>query len=308
MANDGAITFDRPFYSSNAPQGEVNPLIVDPKGLEQDACVDDFCPKQKTPKELLPHIQVLDELLPTKTDPINFDRPFYMQPVDTPSERSITGIYRGELKAEVESDRILTTTYIYSTDVGGHEFKTTWTTENKDDVWQFHGENMKDKMLMVTSPSQTTTQSFDCYSKSGNNFYSIRREGDILFARSENNGKKVKKVLSLNGDAWVQEFDFSLKPYVLSKANDFKFSIVNPKDLSLHNMIASKQGLDQIDINGKQFTAQKVKITLCGFKKMFWHADLWFDQKTGDLLRYEANDGPNTPMRIITFLSKENVS
>jgi len=214
-------------------------------------------------------------------------------------------IFSFSLLANGGPDRNLKTTYIYSTDVDGHESKTTWTIENKEDIWQFHGESIGEKTLVIASPSQINTQSFSCYSKNNGNFYSVRREGDTLFAQCDNNGEKARKSLSLNGDTWVQEFDFSLKPYIISEFNDFKFSIVHPKNLSLHNMIASKQGLDQIDINGKRFTALKVKVTLRGFKKIFWHADLWFDQKSGDLLRYKANDGPNTPTSITTFLSKQ---
>ena len=199
----------------------------------------------------------------------------------------------------------LPATYIYSTDVEGQESKTTWTIEKKEDVWQFHGESMGEKTLVIASPSQINTQSFSCHSKNNGNFYSVRKEGDTLIARCETKGEKSEKALPLNGDAWVQEFDFSLKPYILSGSTDFKFSIVHPKKLSLHNMIASKQGLDQIDINGKLFTALKVKVTLRGFKKMFWHGDLWFDQESGDLLRYKANDGPSTPTSITTFFSKQ---
>jgi len=199
----------------------------------------------------------------------------------------------------------LPATYIYSTDVEGQESKTTWTIEKKEDVWQFHGESAEGKTLVIASPSQINTQSFSHHSKTTNNFYSVRREGDALIAKSESNGEKSEKALPLNGDAWVQEFDFSLKPYIQSQSSDFKFSIVHPKKLSLHNMVATKQGLDQIDVNGKIFTALKVKVTLRGFKKMFWHADLWFDQESADLLKYKANDGPNTPTSIMTLFSKQ---
>ena len=73
-------------------------------------------------------------------------------------------------------------------------------------------------------------------------------------------------------------------------------------------MIALKQGPDQINLNGKLFPAVKVKITLRGFRKMFWHADLWFEEGTGDLLKYEANEGPHTPTSTITLFSKDSNS
>lgn len=120
-----------------------------------------------------------------------------------------------------------------------------------------------------------------------------------FYSRSKNLQNHV------DGDTWVQEFDFSFKPFILSETTEFKFSIVHPKKLNLHEMIATKQGFDQVEINEKVFKAQKVKVTLRGFKKMFWHADLWYEQGTGDLLMYKANEGPNTPTSVITLFAKQ---
>ena len=69
-------------------------------------------------------------------------------------------------------------------------------------------------------------------------------------------------------------------------------------------MIATKQGLEPLDVHGKTHQALRIKITLTGFKKMFWHADLWFDLQAGDLLKYMATEGPNTPLSTITLFSK----
>ncbi|MGE0199103.1 MAG: hypothetical protein AB7N99_00120 [Simkaniaceae bacterium] len=196
------------------------------------------------------------------------------------------------------------TTYIYTKDVDGYASKSQWIIEEKEGVWHMNGESPGGKTLVIASPTQINTQSFTYQSKNEPHQYAIHREGNTLLITQEINGKKLEKSLSLEGDTWVQEFDFSFKPFILANHSDFKFSIVHPQKLSLHQMVASKQGLDQIDIDGKIFTALKVKVTLRGFKKMFWHADLWFEQDSGDLLRYKANDGPNTPTSIITLFSK----
>ena len=197
-------------------------------------------------------------------------------------------------------------TYIYSKDVDGRESKTTWTLEfqDKDDILHIVGESQSGKTLIVTSPERVT-QSFSHHHKHRNDQYSIHRKGDYLIASREIGDEKTQKQFHIGKESWVQEFDFCFKPFIHSSFRDFKFSIVHPKKLSLHSMIATKQGLDQIEVHGKVYDALKVKVTLTGFKKMFWHADLWFDPQAGDLLKYMANEGPNTPLSTITLFSKQ---
>ena len=197
-------------------------------------------------------------------------------------------------------------TYIYNKDVNGHESKTTWTLEfqEKEDILHIVGESQTGKTLIVTSP-ELVTQSFSHQHKQRSDQYSIHREGDYLIANREMGGEKSQKQFHIGNQSWVQEFDFCFKPFIHSNFRDFKFSIIHPKKLSLHSMVATKQGLDQIEVHGKVYDALKVKVTLTGFKKMFWHADLWFDTQAGDLLKYMANEGPNTPLSTITLFSKQ---
>ena len=155
-------------------------------------------------------------------------------------------------------------TYIYSKDVDGRESKTTWTLEfqEKDDILHIVGESQSGKTLIVTSPERVT-QSFSHHHKHQNDQYSIHREGDYLIASREIDNEKTQKQFHIGKESWVQEFDFCFKPFIHSSSQDFKFSIVHPKKLSLHSMIATKQGLDQIEVHGKVYEALKVKIVNC---------------------------------------------
>ena len=197
-------------------------------------------------------------------------------------------------------------TYIYSVDVDGRESKTTWILEfqEKEDILHIAGESQSGKILIVTTPERVT-QSFSHHHKHRSDQYSIHREGTYLIANREVGGKKTQKQFHIGNENWVQDFDFCFKPFIHSNFRDFKFSIVHPKKLSLHSMVATKQGIDQIKVHGKVYDALKVTVALTGFKKMFWHADLWFDAQAGDLLKYIANEGPNTPLSTITLFSKQ---
>lgn len=197
------------------------------------------------------------------------------------------------------------TTYVYNRDVGGKESTITWTVDSKDNDLHINGESVSGKTHIVTSLKHVT-KTFNHISKTGQSEYSIVRDGYNLIAKKQINGKQIERRFNLRTALWVQEFDFSLKPFILSNDRNFKFSIIHPKNLDLHNMVATKQSFDKVDINGTIRDAIKVKITLTGFKKLFWHADLWFDPQAGDLLKYAATEGPNTPLSVITLFSKKS--
>lgn len=194
-------------------------------------------------------------------------------------------------------------TYVYHKDVEGRESKTTWKLELKEDLLHIDGEGLNGNTKIITTPDRVT-QSFTHKSKHNSDEYSIHREGPTLIAQKHENGERSEKRYKVGNDLWLQEFDFSFKPFILSNCRDIKFSIIHPKKLDLHDMVATKQSFEKLLINGVERETLKVKVTLTGFKKMFWHADLWFDPQAGDLLLYKANEGPNTPTSVITLFSK----
>lgn len=194
-------------------------------------------------------------------------------------------------------------TYVYNKDVKGQESKTTWKLELKDDLLHIDGESLSGKTKIITN-AERVTQSFTHQSKNGHDEYSIHREGPTLIARKNVNGKKTERRFQVGNDLWLQEFDFSFKPFIVSNFQDLRFSIIHPKKFDLHDMVAIKKGFEPLNLNGKLKETLRVKVTLTGFKKMFWHADLWFDPQAGDLLMYKANEGPNTPTSVITLFSK----
>jgi len=203
-----------------------------------------------------------------------------------------------------EEKNLPKTTYVYDKNIEGRVSKTTWTVEEKDKNLHIQGLSGNGETLIITTPP-LNTQSFSYQSKNKHNEYYIHREGPYLYARRIDQGSVSQKEFNIGNDFWIQEFDFSMRPFILSTADSVKFSIVHPTKLSLHHMIATKSDTtERIDVNGEAHEAIKVKITLTGFKKMFWKAELWFERNTGDLLKYMANEGPNTPISVITLFSK----
>lgn len=132
--------------------------------------------------------------------------------------------------------------------------------------------------------------------------YTIDKRKLTLIGKAR--GRKIKRQYQLP-DRWIQDFTFGLRPFLNSKRQKYSFVILNPNDFTTNELIASKEGIEKIKINNSTYNAQRVNITLSGFKSMFWKADVWYDLHTFDLLKYRANEGPGTPISTM-FLDSKN--
>lgn len=134
--------------------------------------------------------------------------------------------------------------------------------------------------------------------------FDLELKGKNLFLTFFKNNKIQKKKFSLK-KPWVQQFSFGLKNFILSKNNSLDFCLVNPHNFDLQHMVVKKKEVQNINISGKKYEAQKVIISLAGFKGAFWKAELWFEKNNATFLKYRANSGPNTPMSTILLESKK---
>jgi hypothetical protein len=142
--------------------------------------------------------------------------------------------------------------------------------------------------------------------KSKNEFknFDLELKGKNLLLTYFKNNKMQKKKFSLK-KPWVQQFSFGLKKFILSKNNSLDFCLVNPLNFDLQHMVVKKKEVQNINISGKNYEAQKVVISLAGFKGAFWKAEIWFEKNSAMFLKYRANSGPNTPMNTILLESRK---
>jgi hypothetical protein len=136
---------------------------------------------------------------------------------------------------------------------------------------------------------------------------SIAKEEQVLIVNFLENGKQKLKSYKIGKTPWVQEFKFGFQSFLQAEQKTYNFYILNPKDLALHEMVATKDGEETLSLEGKSYDTQKIKITLTGFKKKFWKAYAWFDKQSLWMVKYRANEGPGTPYTEITLV-KENGS
>ncbi|MEX0962208.1 MAG: hypothetical protein WDZ28_05075 [Simkaniaceae bacterium] len=196
--------------------------------------------------------------------------------------------------------------WIYEESVNGQQIQTLWYEEKKGDELLLEGQNSK-SLITIRCSDEFVIDKIKYVNKKGEipQEYTCQRKGSSLYVTSLFGDRKIEKNFKIGNSAWVQEFGFGLRPFVQSEYRSYKFSIINPKDFTLNALVAKKERIELITLNAQTYKAQKIKITLQGFKSMFWTAHAWFDTVSGNLLMYRGNKGPNTPTTIITLLEEK---
>ena len=191
-------------------------------------------------------------------------------------------------------------TYKYINNTEGKVEKSTWIIESKDKkIIIKENSNLENSTSIYTKDYDLETYSLK--SKNNRSNYTMQRDKNILIAKGTSNGKNISTRHNLGGQNWVQEFKFGLKSFLNSKKHSLDFVIVNPDDLSTNKLVATKSYIQNISIDNKNYKVQKVDVSLRGLFSSFWKAEIWYDIKNYDLIKYKANKGPGTAISIITL-------
>ena len=126
-----------------------------------------------------------------------------------------------------------TSTYVYNKTLEGKEgvTTTTWTVIEKGNLLEIEGKGLRGTTKISSTP-ESATHTFNYQPKNKNScHYTIEREGNHLAARRALfDQEPQQKDLRIGNNLWIQEFNFSLKPFILSKDQSLlKFYIVDPE-------------------------------------------------------------------------------
>lgn len=191
--------------------------------------------------------------------------------------------------------------YIYEETTAGKVSTITWYVKEEKKEITFLGEDDFSTTILKGSKDYDFTR-FYYKDKNTPTEYFLSLEGKDLLVDGKIDDTPISKKHKIKL-AWIQQFGFGFKNFALSKVPMIKFCLINPQNFSLQNMVATKKGIENLTVNDQNYEAIKLVATLPGLKSIFWKATLWFDSKTGDLLKYTANKGPKTPMTTIVLKS-----
>ncbi|GAB5412127.1 MAG: hypothetical protein ChlgKO_12410 [Chlamydiales bacterium] len=190
----------------------------------------------------------------------------------------------------------------YNEEIKGHNTLTEWFTEEKEEGITLQGISSRTNFTLNCDSNYIMNQvTYLSKLEDAHEQYSCKRDGSTLYVKRLSNDKEVVKEYNIGKTAWIQEFNFGLRPFIKSGLSSYRFCIINPADLSLNKMVAKKQHIELLSVNNETYHAQKVKITLQGPRALFWTAYAWFDTATGSMIKYTGNKGPKTPTSTVTL-------
>jgi hypothetical protein len=132
----------------------------------------------------------------------------------------------------------------------------------------------------------------------------IRAERDTNALRVYGNdrGKVIDVSYAIDERNWFQPMSFSLTGFLFSDEKRVSFWTIRQDTLELLTIVAVKEGMETLEINGANIPAFKVEVRLEGFLSAFWHGSYWYRLENGQFLKYRAVNGPpGTPETVITL-------
>jgi hypothetical protein len=192
-------------------------------------------------------------------------------------------------------------TYEFTEETDGKKVNTSWTIKEKSKDIVIVGVNDNEIVKLEYKKDSHHLYKYTVTTHDNKTNFTITKDCQKLIIKGKTGGEKKENTVDIGSQIWIQQFQFGLKPFAKSDNSEEKFIIVNPKDFSTNELIAKKEDIETITVNKKEYKSQKLKITLPGFKGMFWTAHIWFNIENQDFLKYVGNDGPNTSTTTITF-------
>lgn len=131
------------------------------------------------------------------------------------------------------------------------------------------------------------------------------RDASALRVYGNDSGKVIDVTYAIDERNWFQPMSFSLKGFLFSDEKRISFWTIRQDTLELLTIVAVKEGIENVEINGNLIPAFKVEVRLEGFLSPFWHGTYWYRQENGQFMKYRAVNGPpGTPETVITLVGR----
>jgi hypothetical protein len=175
---------------------------------------------------------------------------------------------------------------------------------NGDPFLSLEYDNPVDRHVIVLDRSLSTL-SWDFATKDGRTKISARRSGGLVTAEGVRGGKLLRIQKDIGSLPWYQAIDYQLAVLAPRPAGSAQtFWMILPTDISFNKMKAVTRPSETIELLGKSWDAEKVRLTVDGLPEAIWHSDYWYEKGTGLYLRFKGRRGPPwTPTVSLELLS-----
>ena len=132
-----------------------------------------------------------------------------------------------------------------------------------------------------------------------------KRKNNQIIITGESNNTPFEKIIPVNQYPWYQTPGFLLKPFILSDKHVHRFFMLRTTTLAPILFEVKKIKKETLSINNTSYKTIKVHLYPASFLRYFWKASLWFDETTGQVIKYDGIlNGPSKDSFLITYIEK----
>lgn len=193
-------------------------------------------------------------------------------------------------------------TYTYQETTGDQTIISKWLIESTSEGHEVIVENPAEYHRLLCAEDYSTISWEYQNTETGTDLVA-KVQADRVIIKGKHNQEKVQEEFELQGLPWYQFIEVSLADFVQSKERKKEFWIIQPYDLKVYKMVASKEKTETITLSNQEVETAPVKVTLTGIASAFWKVKYWYRKADGFYLRYEGvRGGPGTPKTIVEVM------
>jgi len=137
-----------------------------------------------------------------------------------------------------------------------------------------------------------------------------RVKDDELHIYGVQDGDDFSDDEDLDDEPWLQLYPFnhSLDNFIQSDEEEIIFWAIGTRgagDMKATRFEATKEGYEDILVNGKKERGYKVHLTLAGWRSLFWSGDMWFRPGDWRMLKYDGGGPPGEPDSVTELIDEE---
>ena len=166
------------------------------------------------------------------------------------------------------------------------EFLSRWEISKHNNEQIISGNTLLDEIVVKTI-NGTTIEWINKRKHKNKTFTATRTNKTITIIGKENNNP-INKTINVSNFPWFQTPGFLLKPFILSDKETIQFLFLRIKSLTPILLEVKKIKEETLILNNKKHIAIKTELYPPNFLKYFWKATMWFDKKTGNVLKYDG--------------------
>ena len=128
-------------------------------------------------------------------------------------------------------------------------------------------------------------------------YFNAKHVDNNIILTGKNKDKEIYKEYKLSNTPWVQSPSLLLTEFILSNKKEIEFVMATGPMFS--KMIIKKETQETVTINNKTYESIKIKMSPPGLLGKLWKASIWYDAKNGNMIKYEAPNGPPGSKKLI---------